>query len=375
MPDRIFLSPPHMGGNELARIREAFDSGYIAPLGPQLAQFEERFSELTTLPHCLGLSSGTAAMHLALRLSGVGPGDLVLASSLTFIGSVSPVAFLNAEPVFIDSDLATWNMDPDILARALETLDRENRKPKAVIPTDIYGQCADYERILEVCNAHGVPVIFDAAESVGATYKGRPAGSMGRASIYSFNGNKIITTSGGGMLASDDEGLINEARRLSQQARDNAPHYQHSTIGYNYRMSNICAAIGLGQMDVLEQRIRERRAIFDRYVELLGDTPGISFMPEAEYGRCNRWLSVILLDPAKFKAPPLQVLEALEKENIESRPVWKPMHMQPVFKDCRSFGSTVSEELFRRGLCLPSGTSMSGRDLERVAKIVRGCAR
>ncbi len=374
-PDRIFLSPPHMGGTELKRIREAFDCGYIAPLGPQLAEFERRFSEFTGLPHCLGLSSGTAAMHLALRLSGIGPGDLVLASSLTFIGSVSPVAFLGAEPVFIDSDQATWNMDPDILAQALEVLDKENKRPKAVIPTDLYGQCADYDRILEICDPYGIPVIFDAAESVGATYKNRPAGSMGRASIYSFNGNKIITTSGGGMLASDDKKLMDEARRLSQQARDDAPHYQHSTIGYNYRMSNICAAIGLGQMDVLEQRIAKRRSIFNKYNELLGGVPGVSFMPEAEHGRSNRWLTVLQLDPKAFRASPLEVLQALEAENIESRPVWKPMHMQPVFRDCRMFGGRVCEELFDRGLCLPSGTQLEDRDMERVAAIVGSCAK
>lgn len=370
---RLFLSPPHLGGEERAFVDQAFASNYIAPLGPQVDAFEREFSEISGLPHCLALSSGTAAMHLALRLLGVGPGDLVLASTLTFIGSVTPVTFLGAKLAFVDSDPATWNMDPELLARAIEEALAAGERPKAVVPTDLYGQCADYDRIAEVCRAYGLALVVDAAESVGATYKGRFAGDAGQSAIYSFNGNKIITTSGGGMLASRDKGLIDAARNLSQQARDPAPHYEHTRIGYNYRLSNVLAAIGRGQLQVLPDRVARRREIFDHYKKALADCPGLSFMPEAGYGRCNRWLTVALIDPAAFGADREAVRLALEAENIESRPVWKPMHLQPVFAGCGMTGGGVSEALFDRGLCLPSGTAMTAGDLERVAAIVRGC--
>ena len=363
---RIFLSPPHMGGHELERIHDAFAANYISPLGPQLTLFEQAFKEHTGLPHCAALMSGTGALRLGLEVLGVGPGDLVLASSLTFIGSVGAAHHLGAELAFVDCDRATWNMDPDLLAQALETLAKEGKTVKAVIPTDLYGQCADYDRIEPLCREHGAALLIDAAESVGATYKGRHAGDAGNAAVFSFNGNKIITTGGGGMFASRDEALVDRVRWLSQQARDPAPHYEHTTVGHNYRMSNVLAAIGLGQMEVLAERVAGRRALFDHYQRVLGGLPGVSFMPEADYGVSNRWLTVMLLDPAEAKASPEALRLALEKENVESRPVWKPMHMQPVFARCRAFGGHVGREFFERGLCLPSGTAMTEADLDRV---------
>jgi dTDP-4-amino-4,6-dideoxygalactose transaminase len=372
---RIFLSPPHMGGAEQRFIQEAFDSNYIAPLGPQVDSFEKEFSERTGITHAVALSSGTAAIHLAVLLSGVGKGDLVLASTLTFIGSVSPIVFQGAVPVFVDSDRVSWNMDPNLLEEELEICQMQDCLPKAIIPTDLYGQCADMDRIIEICKPYGVPVIVDAAEALGAKYNGRHAGKGAFSAIFSFNGNKIITTSGGGMLASDDKGLIDQARFLSQQARDPAPHYEHSGLGYNYRMSNILAAIGRGQLTVLDERIKRKREIFRTYSEMLSDLPGIEFMPEAPYGECTRWLTVILITPEEFGVDRETVRLALEDENIESRPLWKPMHMQSVFKRCRVRGGSVSEDLFNRGLCLPSGTAMTETDLERIIAVIRKCCK
>lgn len=363
---RLYLSPPHLSGAELEQVQEAFASNWVAPLGPKVEAFERAFSETCGLAHCAATCSGTAAMHLALRLLGVGPGDLVLASSLTFVASVGPAVQLGAEPAFVDSDRATWNMDPDLLAEALAEFTSQGRRVKAVIPTDLYGQCADYDRLLAVCEAYDVPLVADAAEAVGATYKGRHAGSGARAAIYSFNGNKIITTGGGGMLASDDEALVREARRLSQQARDPGPHYEHSTLGYNYRLSNVLAAIGLGQLGVLPERVARRRAVFEEYRDILGQTPGLTFVPEAAYGRSNRWLSVVLVDREVFGAGPEELRQALEARDIEARPVWKPLHLQPVFAGTRVFGGAVSADLFARGLCLPSGSAMTRADVERV---------
>ena len=333
-PDRIFLSPPHMSGHEQRYINEAFESNYIAPLGPQVDAFEKEFAEKTGTTHAVALSSGTAAMHLALCELGVGVGDEVLISTLTFIGGVSPVTFLGAKPVFIDADYKTWNMDPDLLAKEIDTSAERGRLPKAVVPTDLYGQCADYDRILEICASYEIPVIVDAAESLGATYKGRSAGAGAKAAVFSFNGNKIITTSGGGMLTSEDADFIDKARFLSQQARDDAPHYEHSQIGFNYRMSNILAAIGRGQLHVLDERVRQKRQIFAKYKAALQDIDGIEFMPESPIGKSNRWLTVILITPEKFGTDRETVRVALEAENIEARPVWKPMHLQPVF-DCQ----------------------------------------
>jgi len=370
---RIFLSPPHMGGEELKFVHDAFESNYIAPLGPQVDVFEREFAERVGIPYTVALSSGTAAMHLALKSLGVGPGDEVFASTLTFIGSVSPIIFQGASPVFIDADRSTWNMDPNLLANELSPCASKGKLPKAVIPTDLYGQCVDYDKIQEICDYYNVPVIIDAAESLGAEYKNRNAGAAGRASIFSFNGNKIITTSSGGMLASEDNELIDHARKLSQQAREPLAHYEHMEIGYNYRMSNILAGIGRGQLRVLNERVKRKRYIFEYYKNSLGNVSGIEFMPEASYGKSNRWLTVILITPQKFGVDSEFVRLALETENIESRPVWKPMHLQPVFKDCRCIGGKVAEDLFNRGLCLPSGTAMSESDLNRVVNVILNC--
>lgn len=360
-----------MGGEELRFIQEAFDSNYIAPLGPQVDAFEREFAEKVGISHAVALSSGTAAMHLALRLLGIGSGDEVIASSLTFIGGVSPIIFLGATPVFIDSDRISWNMDPELLQEELEECKERSRLPKAVVCTDIYGQCANLNRILEVCTLYNIPVISDSAEALGATYNGRSAGVGAKAAIFSFNGNKIITTSGGGMLASEDEKMINQARFLSQQARDPAPHYEHSKIGYNYRMSNVLAAIGRGQLKVLEDRVEARQRNFAYYQKALSGVPGIEFMPEAPYGRSNRWLTVIMITPEEFGTNREVVRKALESQNIESRPVWKPMHLQPLYKGCRVRGGNICEDIFNRGLCLPSGSAMTHSDLERVVEVIK----
>jgi dTDP-4-amino-4,6-dideoxygalactose transaminase len=370
---RVFLSPPFINGHEIHFIQKAINSNYIAPLGPQVDDFEKTLSEYTGRRYALALSSGTAAIHLALKAAGVCSENLVLASSLTFIGSVSPICFLNAKPIFIDSDKTSWNMDPEILKEAIRDLDRKGHRPAAVIPTDIYGQCAEYDAINAICKEYEIPLIIDAAESLGASYKGKPAGGKGRASILSFNGNKIITTSGGGALLTDEKSIADYARKLSQQSREPAPHYEHKEIGHNYRMSNIVAAVGIGQMRDLQWRVDKKREIFNNYRNLFQDTPGISFMPEAPYGRCSRWLSVCLINPKDFGADRETIRMALENENIESRPVWKPMHLQPVFKDARAFGGAVSEKLFEEGLCLPSGLNLSYGDQERISTIVKKC--
>ena len=375
MPPRIFLSPPHMGGAEQGYVAQAFTSNYIAPLGPMVDAFEREFAAYTGIAHCLALDSGTADMHLALRELGIGRGDLVLASSLTFIGSISPVTFLGGDLHFIDADRATWTMDPALLAQEMAACAKRGRLPKAVVPTDLYGQSADLDRILEICAPYGVPVVEDTAEAAGARYQKRHAGKGARATIFSFNGNKIITTSGGGMLASDDPELIRHARFLSTQAREALPYYEHKEVGYNYRMSNIVAAIGRGQLEVLDERVRRKREIFAGYRARLGDLPGITFMPEAAYGRCNCWLTVMIIDEKRFGATPEQLRLVLEAENIESRPVWKPMHLQPVFQGCGMTGGGVAEELFLRGLCLPSGTALTDTDLDRICAIVRRAGR
>lgn len=373
--DRIFLSPPHMSGNEERYVMEAFASNYIAPLGPMVDGFERDFAEYTGIPHCVALTSGTAAIHLALRGLGVTAGDTVIASSLTFIGSIAPILYQNATPIFIDADAGTWNMDLGLLRETLAALKKKNALPKAILPTDLYGQSCDIDALRALSLEYGVALVIDAAESVGATYKDKHAGVGADAAAFSFNGNKIITSSGGGMLASHNKKLIDEARFLSQQARDPAPHYEHTTYGYNYRMSNIVAAIGRGQLEVLPERVAMRRAIFQTYVDELGDLPGITFMPEAPTGECNRWLSVMLVDAAAFGADRETIRLALEKENIEARPVWKPMHLQPVFKGAEMVGGAVSERLFRDGLCLPSGTAMDEDTLARICEIVKGCGK
>ncbi len=370
MIKRLFLSPPHMSGRERQFIDEAFESNYIAPLGPQVDLFEQEFSKTMGIPHSLAVSSGTAALHLALAGANVARGDIVVTPTLTFIGGVNPICYTGATPVFIDSDPHTWNMDPFLLEEELSAARKRDQLPKAVIVTEIYGQCVDIDRFVGICSAFGVDLIVDAAESAGSVYTGNRSRCGAKAFAFSFNGNKIITTSGGGMLCSHDPALIDRARFLSQQARDPAPHYEHSAIGFNYRMSNVLAAIGRGQLLVLGERVESKRRIFNLYAEALKQAPGISFMPEASYNRTNRWLTVILIDAAEFGIDREEVRKILESNNIESRPLWKPMHMQPVFKGSRFVGNGVAEDLFRKGLCLPSGTSMTDDDVDRVASII-----
>ncbi len=371
---RIFLSPPHISGRERELVDEVFASNYIAPVGPMVERFEREFAAELGFPAALAVSSGTAALQLALRWLGVGAGDTVVCSTLTFIASVAPAVQLGATPLFIDADPATWCLDPGLLAEALKVSASAGRPPKAVIAVDLYGQPCDYDSLREVCEPYGIPLVADAAESLGASYKGEPAGRRAAAAVFSFNGNKIITTSGGGMLASDNADLVAKARFWSTQARDPAPHYQHSEIGYNYRLSNVLAAIGCGQLECLEERVAAKRFICERYRELLADLPGFDFMPDAAYGQGNRWLTVLQIDPAVAGVTPERLRLALEAENIEARPVWKPMHLQPAFAGARKVGGAVAERIFACGLCLPSGTAMTSADLERVAEVVRKLA-
>ena len=377
MSERIYLSPPHMGGEELKFVHEAFESNWIAPLGPQVSAFEREVASYVGTKGALAVNSGTAAIHLGLRLLGVGSGDKVFCSTLTFIGSVNPILYLNAEPVFIDSEPESWNMSPNALKRAFEDVAQNYDLPKAVIVVNIYGQSTDMDPILDICDEYGVPVLEDAAESLGAFYKGEPSGTFGKYGIFSFNGNKIITTSGGGMLVSNDTEGLEKARFWATQARDPASYYQHSEMGYNYRMSNILAAIGRGQLRVLDDRIKRRREIFDTYKSELGSIPGVGFMPEAEFGKSNRWLTVMTLDPEIIKKTPFELVDYLEKQNIETRPVWKPMHLQPLFEGKRYYpyeeNCSISDVLFKTGICLPSGTAMSQGDLERVIDAIKRC--
>jgi pyridoxal phosphate-dependent aminotransferase EpsN len=355
-----------MCGEELSLIEEAFRTNWIAPLGPHVDALEKEFADAVGVRHAAALSSGTAALHLAVRLAGVRPGDEVLCSTLTFVASANPIVYEGASPVFVDSDEASWNMDPGLLAQELDDAARRGRLPRAVILAHLYGQSADVDPILEACRRHGVTLIEDAAEALGARYKGVAPGSRGRMGIFSFNGNKIITTSGGGMFVSDDPSLVQEVRFMSTQARDPAPHYEHSRLGYNYRMSNVLAAIGRSQLRVLRDRVRARRAVFEAYREALKDVPGITWMPESPTGESTRWLSVMLLDPEAFGASPEDVRLELEARDVESRPVWKPLHLQPLYRGCRSVGGKVAERLFGAGLCLPSGSQMTRMDLQRV---------
>ena len=373
MNARIFLSPPWMGGGEQERVREAFASNYVAPTGPMVDRFEALFSERVGIPNVCALSSGTAGLDLLFRELGVGRGDTVICSDLTFVASIAPAVHAGAEPVFVDCEAATWTMDTERLAEALDEADRSGRRPKAVVAVDLYGQCCDYDGIEALCERHGVPLIVDAAEALGARYGDRAAGDAGWAAVYSFNGNKIITTSGGGMLASRDAGVVARARKRSQQSREVAVWYEHRELGYNYRLSNICAAIGVGQLAHLDTILARKRAIAEFYRERLREVTAVSWMPEAPYGQSNHWLSILQLDPRQTAVTPEQVRLALEAANIESRPVWKPMHAQPVFAGVRCYGGAVSERLFRQGLCLPSGAGMTKDDLARVADVVCAC--
>ena len=369
--DRIYLSSPHMSQFERTLLLDAFDSNWIAPLGPHVEAFETEFASTVGVREAVALSSGTAALHLALTLLGVGRGDEVLTSTFTFVATANAITYVGATPVFIDSDRETWNMDPELLAAELQACARRKKLPKAVVVVDLYGQCADYGPIREACARYDVPIIEDAAEALGASYDGRSAGTFGALGLFSFNGNKIITTSGGGMLVCEDADMARRARFLATQARDPAPHYQHSEIGYNYRMSNLLAAIGRGQLRVLEERVQHRRANCDFYSEALGELSGILFMPEHPRGRSTRWLTCITVDSEAFGVTREDIRLAMEGENIESRPTWKPMHLQPAFSGCRVRGGAVAEDIFEHGLCLPSGSNLSEKDLLRIVDIVR----
>jgi len=371
--DRIYLSPPCMLGGERDLLIDAFDSNWIAPLGPHVNQFEIEFAECVGTNYAVALSSGTSAIHLALLLNGVEAGDEVLTASFTFAATANAITYANARPVFIDSENASWNLDPELVEVALSDSKKAGKLPKAVLAVDILGQTPDYERLSEICNRYNVPIIEDAAEALGASYRKQPAGNFGTAACFSFNGNKIITTSGGGMLATNRKDWAEKARFLATQSRDPAPHYEHSEIGYNYRMSNLLAAVGRGQLKHLDTHVNRRRAIFDRYYQALKDLPGIGFMPEIAEGRSTRWLSVITIDSSLFGASREDVRLALEAENIESRPAWKPMHLQPVFADCKMYGGEVSEGIFKNGLCLPSGTNLTETEQQRVIDKITDC--
>lgn len=370
MTKQILLSTPHIGELEQKFVQEAFDTNWIAPVGPHVDAFEQEFCEVVGAKHAAAVSSGTAALHLALELAGIKAGDEVFCSTLTFIASASPITYLKAKPVFIDSDRTTWNIDPNLLREALDKRAKIGKLPKAVVIVHLYGQSADIDPIIEACNTYEIPLIEDAAESLGATYKGKSPGIFGKIGIFSFNGNKIITTSGGGMLVSEDENIVARARFLATQARDPAPHYQHSVVGYNYRLSNVLAGIGRGQLLVLEARVNARRHNFEVYQQALGKLPGIEFMPEANFGRATRWLTCLTIDPAAFGVDREQVRTELAKQKIEARPVWKPLHLQPVFAECECIGGAVAEDLFERGLCLPSGSNLTMEDLERVINAI-----
>ena len=374
---RIYLASPHIGELEQVFVKEAFDTNWVAPLGPNVNNFEKEVAEYVGAKHASALVSGTSAIHLAIKLLGIKPGDIVFCSSLTFAATCNPIIYEGAEPVFIDAEYKSLNMCPVALRNAFEAYSKKGKLPKAVIVVHLYGQSSDMDKIMDICNEYNVPVIEDAAESLGATYKGKQTGTIGKYGIYSFNGNKIITTSGGGMLVSDDEEGIKKSRFWATQARDNARYYQHTELGYNYRMSNIVAGIGRGQIRVLDERIEKKKYIYEKYKEAFRDIKDIEMANVCEYGEPNYWLSIgILSNESKVK--PLDIILALEEENIESRHIWKPMHMQPFyekydfFKDDNTEKDSVSEDIFERGICLPSDTKMTDEEIERVIRIIRG---
>ena len=370
---RILLSVPHMGGNEETYVRESFATNWLSTVGPNLTAFESEFSGRVGVP-AVALASGTAALHLALRLVGVGPGDEVFCSTLTFVAAANAIAYQGGVPVFVDCDRGTWNLDCDVLARALRVRAAAGKLPKAVVVVHLYGQSAEMDTILHVCAEYGVPVIEDAAEAVGTLYKGRPVGTLGDVGVYSFNGNKIITTTGGGILVSRNQAWIDKTRFWSQQSRDRALWYEHSELGYNYRMSNVLAGIGRGQLEVLDLRVQQRRAIAFRYRDAFADLPGISLMPQAHYGLHTNWLSCFLIEPRHFGCPRDEIIHLLDAANVESRPVWKPMHLQPLYAECSHYGGEVAEDLFHRGICLPSSSSLSLDDQLYVINQVRTAA-
>jgi len=364
-----------MSGQEQKYIEEAFDLNWIAPLGNNVDGFEKELAEYNGINDVAAVISGTAAIHLALRCLDVQAGDTVFCSSLTFVASVNPILYQGATPVLIDAEKETWNMSPQALERAFKDAEEKGKLPKAVIVVHLYGQSAQMDEIIEICSRYNVPVIEDAAESLGSEYKGRKSGTIGDFGVFSFNGNKIITTSGGGALVANDEEAIQQARFLATQARDPAIHYQHSEIGYNYRMSNIVAGIGRGQLEVLDERVQQRRAIFAKYEEAFGEFLGISFQPELEGTKSNRWLTALTIDPDKTGVTRDEIIERLAEENIEARPVWKPMHLQPLFDGVEYYpheeGNSVSDKLFENGLCLPSGSNMTEEQLGRVISLIK----
>lgn len=363
MPERLFLSPPHMSGKEQAYIAEVFESNYIAPVGSFVDCFEDSVRDYTGAQYALALSSATAGLHLALRVLGIREGDTVLASSFTFVGSVNAVLYERAQPIFVDSD-ESWNLSPELLKEAIV---KAPQKPKALIVTHLYGQMAKIDEIVRICKESGIYLIEDAAESLGASFGGQQSGTFGDIGVYSFNGNKILTTSGGGVLVSDNEMWVAKAKFLSTQAKELFLHYEHKELGYNYRMSNVLAAIGVAQMEVLNQRVEKKREIFTWYQEGLSMIDEIVFMPEIFDSIGNRWLTTLVL----AKTDPMKIINALEMENIESRPLWKPMHMQPLFEGALSLVNGTSERLYREGICLPSGTAMRREDIERVCRTVK----
>jgi len=369
---RIWLSSPHMGEKEWGYLQQAFASNWIAPLGPCVDKFEDEIADYLQVEAVAALNSGTAALHLALKLLGVSTGDFVICQSFTFVASANPILYLGGIPVFVDSEPASWNMDPACLQDAIEWCLQQGKKPKAIIPVHLYGMPADMNSINAIADKYEIPVVEDAAEALGSTYKGTACGSLGKLGVLSFNGNKIITTSGGGALTGNDDDLIRFARHLASQARDPAPHYEHSTMGYNYRLSNLCAAIGLGQMEVIDERVIQRRHNYYYYKDKLSDLPGIKFLPEPEGCFSNRWLSTILVDETKTGGISNQkIMEVLAKESIEARPLWKPMHTQPLYKNAKAFTNGVSEKLFAQGLCLPSGSNLKLAELDEVIGLIR----
>lgn len=375
MKKRIPLSSPHMSGNEMKYINEAFESNWIAPLGTNVDEFEKEIARYAGVKGAVAVSSGTAAIHLALSLLNVQKDDIVFCSSLTFVASANPILYQGAEPVFIDSEPDTWNMSPTALEIAFQEAALSGKLPKAVIIVNLYGQPAKMNELVAICSKYNVPIIEDAAESLGSTYSGKASGTFGEYGIYSFNGNKIITTSGGGALVSNNTEALNKARFLATQARDPAPYYQHSTLGYNYRLSNVLAGIGRGQLEVLDTRVSARRAIFQAYQQELDQLPGVTFMPELPDTTSNRWLTALTIDENQSNVTNLQLITALAKEQIEARPVWKPMHLQPLFKGCKYYThnneENISEQLFYSGICLPSGSNMIVEDQMRVIEVIK----
>jgi len=367
MDKKIWLSPPHMSGNEIKYVNEAFDTNWIAPLGPNVTAFENELAEYLDIEHVAALTSGTAAIHLALIILGIKAGDEVISSSFTFSATVNPIVYQGATPILVDSEEESWNMSPQLLERAIIDRISKGKKPKAIIMVHLYGMPSKIEELMNIAVKYEIPVIEDAAEALGSKYKGKACGTFGDIGILSFNGNKIITTSGGGALISRSEEFVSKARFLATQARDKAPHYQHSTIGYNYRMSNVLAGIGRGQLEVIAERVAKRRSNFEFYVKNLSHLKGISFVMEVLPAYSNRWLTAIIVDPLRTNGITREeIYSNLEFENIESRPLWKPMHLQPVFEKCPAYTNGVSEKLFKFGLCLPSGTQISDSELNRI---------